>query len=145
MTSATRPALIALLGLAVLPAAVHRPSAAPAGEPPPRFTAAQLLTPAQLNGPHHVVAEKVDTEGYFHEFRIQSDFGTFDASGRTMLAVRLHEIEALAQLDEVSKTEVFLKSAGTVGHQRRQGRGQRGHQAGGDREGDRTAESSGSA
>ena len=112
MTSATRPALIALLGLAVLPAAALRPSAAPADEPPPSFTAAQLLPPAQLNGPHHAVAEKVDTEGYFHEFRVQSDFGTFDASGRTMLAVRLHEIEALAQLDEVSKSEVFLKAAG---------------------------------
>jgi hypothetical protein len=30
-----------------------------------------------------------------------------------MLAVRLHEITALAQLDDVSKTEVFLRSAGT--------------------------------
>jgi hypothetical protein len=55
----------------------------------------------------------VRTEGYYHEFSIQSDFGTFDAAGRSMLAVRLHEVEALAQLDDVSKTGVFLAAAGT--------------------------------
>jgi hypothetical protein len=88
-------------------------AAAPADEPPPTFTASQLLQPAQLRGPHHAVADTVRTEGYYHEFSITSDFGAFDAAGRSMLAVRLHEVEALAQLDDVSKTEVFLKSAGT--------------------------------
>lgn len=91
----------------------RRPMAAPADEPPPAFKAAQLLTPAQLKGPHHEVAGDVETEGYFHQFRVRSDFGTFEAAGRTMLAVRLREIEALAQLEEVSKTEVFLQAAGT--------------------------------
>jgi len=88
-------------------------AAEPADEPPPSFTAAQLLSPAELRGPHHTVADAVRTEGYYHEFRITSGFGEFEAAGRTMLAVRLHEIQALAQLDEVSKTEVFLRSAGT--------------------------------
>ena len=36
----------------------------------------------------------------------------FEAVGRTELAVRIQEIQALAALDEVSKTEVFLKAAG---------------------------------
>jgi hypothetical protein len=111
-----RTARHALTVLACLAAvAVGRPyyAAAPADEPPPRFTANQLLQPAQLRGPHHTVAEAVQTEGYFHEFGITSDFGAFDAAGRSMLAVRLHEVEALAQLDDVSKTEVFLKAAGT--------------------------------
>ena len=72
-----------------------------------------MLTPAQIKGPHHTVASAVETEGYFHEFHIQSDFGAFDAAGRSMLAVRLQEVEALAQLEDVSKTEVFLKAAGT--------------------------------
>jgi hypothetical protein len=87
--------------------------AATADEPPPAFKAAQLLNPSQVKGPHHTVASAVQTDGYFHEFHIQSDFGAFEAAGRTMLAVRLHEIEALAQLEDVSKTEVFLKAAGT--------------------------------
>lgn len=105
--------LAAGLFLAALGVGVMSPLAARSDEPPPVFTAAQLLTPAQIKGPHHAVASAVETGGYFHEFHIESDFGAFDAAGRTMLAVRLHEIEALAQLDEVSRTEVFLKAAGT--------------------------------
>lgn len=88
-------------------------AAEPADEPPPTFTAAQLLSPAELRGPHHTVADAVRTDGYYHEFRITSDFGEFEAAGRSLLAVRLHEVGALAQLDEVSKTQVFLTSAGT--------------------------------
>lgn len=109
----TTSVLVCAACLAGLATAGLRPMAAPADEPPPAFKAAQLLTPAQVKGPHHAVASAVETEGYFHEFRIQSDFGAFEAAGRTMLAVRLHEIEALAQLEDVSKTEVFLKAAGT--------------------------------
>ena len=132
-----RLVLAGVLCLAGLAAAASGPlgAAAPADEPPPTFSAAQLLTPAQIKGPHHTVASAVQTEGYFHEFRIQSEFGAFDAAGRSMLAVRLREIEALAQLEDVSKTEVFLKAAGQVRPQRRQGRGQRGHQSRGDGEG----------
>ena len=105
--------LAAGLCLAALSAGAFSPVAARSDEPPPRFTAAQLLTPAQLKGPHHTVADPVATEGYYHAFTIRSDFGEFEAEGRTLLAVRLQEVGALARLDEVSKTEVFLKAAGT--------------------------------
>ena len=110
---AATSALVCAACLVGLSAGGFRPEAAPADEPPPAFSAAQLLTPAQVKGPHHAVASTVETEGYFHEFHIQSDFGAFEAAGRTLLAVRLHEVEALAQLEDVSKTEVFLKAAGT--------------------------------
>jgi len=109
----TRPTLLALTCVAAVAAGYPYRAAEPADEPPPTFTAAQLLSPDELRGPHHTVADAVRTDGYYHEFRITSDFGEFEAAGRTMLAVRLHEIRALAQLDEVSKTAVFLKSAGT--------------------------------
>jgi hypothetical protein len=81
-------------------------------EPPPRFTAAALLTPAVAQGPHHRVDDAVRTPGYFHEFSISSDFGAFAALGRTELAVRIGEVGALAALQDVSKTEVFLSAAG---------------------------------
>ena len=112
MTTRT-PVLIGLLCLAGLTPGAISPIAAGSDEPPPVFTAAQLLAPAQLNGPHFTLADEVVTEGYYHVFTIRSDFGEFEAEGRTMLAVRLREVEALAALDEVSKTEVFLKAAGT--------------------------------
>jgi hypothetical protein len=81
-------------------------------EPPPRFTATELLTPAVAKGPHYLVGENVRTEDYFHEFTISSTFGAFEAIGRTQLAIRIQEIDALAALQDVSKTEVFLAAAG---------------------------------
>jgi hypothetical protein len=81
-------------------------------EAPPRVTATGLLTPAVAQGAHYRVSEDVRTDGYFHEFSISSDFGPFEAIGRSGLAVRIQEIGALAALADVSKTEVFLTAAG---------------------------------
>ena len=86
---------------------------AAAYEGPRTFTASELLKPAQVKGPHHTVAAAVKTEGYLHVFDITSDYGPLEAEGQAMLLTRLHEVGALAQLDEVSKSEVFLKAAGT--------------------------------
>jgi hypothetical protein len=94
-------------------AAVWLPLAAQEGdEAAPRFSAAELLPAAILQGPHHRVNDEVRTDGYFHAFTVSSTYGTFDATGRSQLAVRIREVAALTALDEVSKTEVFLSAAG---------------------------------
>ena len=76
------------------------------------FTAQELLTPAQIKGPHHQVEKAVPTDGYLHIFKVTTDWGVLEAEGLSQLRVRLDEVRALTQLDEVSKSEVFLKSAG---------------------------------
>ena len=76
------------------------------------FTAAELLSAAQLKGAHHQVASAVPTEGYFHVFKVTTPWGEVEAEGLSHLAVRLDETRALAELDKVSKSDVFLKSAG---------------------------------
>jgi hypothetical protein len=76
------------------------------------FQASELLTPAQIKGPHHQVAAKVPTEGYLHVFSIKTDYGPLEAEGRGMLLVRLQEVGALAELAQVSKSAVFVKAAG---------------------------------
>ena len=86
---------------------------AAAYEGPRSFKASELLKPSQVKGPHYTVAPTVKTEGYLHVFDITSDYGPLEAEGKAMLQMRLHEVGALAQLDDVSKSEVFLKSAGT--------------------------------
>jgi hypothetical protein len=86
---------------------------AAAYEAPRTFTAAELLKPAQVKGPHYTVAPTVKTEGYLHVFDITSDYGPLEAEGQAMLLMRLHEVGALAELDKVSKSEVFVKAAGT--------------------------------
>jgi hypothetical protein len=82
-------------------------------EGPRTFLAAELLTPEQLKGPHYEVGPLVHTEGYLHVFNITTDFGPLEAEGRSMLLMRLHEVGALERLDDVSKSEVFVKAVGT--------------------------------
>ena len=87
--------------------------AAQAGdEAAPRFRASALLAPDVLKGPHHTVGDAVTTEGFFHEFDITSEYGELHAVGLSQLTIRLNEVRALASLEEVSKSEVFLTSAG---------------------------------
>jgi hypothetical protein len=81
-------------------------------EGPPAFKASEVLTAAQRKGPRFEVKEEVPTPGYFHEFQITSHYGEMTAEGRTLLQVRLREIEALGNLDDVSKSAVFAKAAG---------------------------------
>lgn len=88
-------------------------AAAAAYEAAKDFKASELLKPAQVKGPHFTVAPTVKTEGYYHLFEVTTDYGPLEAEGRDVLLMRLHETGALAQLDEVSKTEVFVKAAGT--------------------------------
>lgn len=83
-----------------------------ADEPDPTLKASAILTPAQLKGPNHTVAEAATTPGFFHVFSVTSTFGTFEAEGTSQVAARMREIAALAALHEVSKTEVFVKAAG---------------------------------
>jgi hypothetical protein len=82
-------------------------------EGPTVFKAADVLPPALQKGPHFQVKPDVPTAGYFHEFAVTSDYGDVSAEGLSLLKMRVHEIDALTRLDDVSKSEVFMKAAGT--------------------------------
>lgn len=75
------------------------------------LNAADILPGEILQGEHHTVDSRVRNDGYLNYYTIQSDFGEFEAVGNPMLQTRIGEINALAQLDELSKTEVFAKAA----------------------------------
>lgn len=81
-------------------------------EGPTTFKASEILPKSWQKSTHFQVKPDVPTPGYFHEFEITSEFGNLSAEGRSLLNMRLHEIDALARLQEVSKSEVFLKAAG---------------------------------
>lgn len=103
---------LALATLVVIAAA--RPALAAEGyEVRAAVKAADVLSAGLVAGPHHTVADEVKDDGYLYEFTIRSEFGDFTAEGIPMLYVRLQEVQALAALEEVSKSEVFLKAAGT--------------------------------
>ncbi len=81
-------------------------------EPVPAVRAASILAAPERSGAHFTVDEPVTVSGYFYEFHLTSDYGPFTAVGRSQLATRIDEIRAIAALQDVSKSQVFLASAG---------------------------------
>jgi len=88
--------------------------AAASYEKPPVLKASELAPATMLKGPHFIVDARVPVVELLGHFTIRSDFGVFEAHGLDMLAVRVVEVGALAELEKTSKTDVFLKAAGTA-------------------------------
>jgi hypothetical protein len=82
-------------------------------EGPRSFQAKEILKPSEIKGPHYAVAANVPTDGFFHDFSLTTDYGNLEVESRSLLVTRIDEVRALAELDKVSKSEVFLKAAGT--------------------------------
>jgi hypothetical protein len=76
--------------------------------------ASEFAPPALLKGPFHTVDEKVTIAGAQPNFTIRSQYGTWEARGTEMLGVRVSELPAFEQLEKVSKTDEFMKSAGSA-------------------------------
>ena len=77
--------------------------------------ASDILSGDLLKGEHHRVADRVRSDGYLNYYMIDSDYGEFAAVSTAMLITRIGEINALAELDDLSQTEVFLKAAADAG------------------------------
>jgi len=76
----------------------------------PELKASEILKPEFLQGPHFAVRDPVPTSAGMNQFTIDSDFGVFEADGNAMLLQRLKEIDAIARLREVSRTDEFKNS-----------------------------------
>lgn len=81
-------------------------------EQPPLQRAADVVPPELLQGPHHRVVEPVRTDGFLRSYSIESDFGSFEAVGDAMLRTRVAEIQALAELRELSASGEFAAALG---------------------------------
>lgn len=103
--------LLCCLGYCV--AAVIQPAshAAEKYESPPTLKAAKVLPDNLLRSEHHRVRAKVSNDGFMNTYFIESDFGEFEAQGMGLLNTRVREIGVLAQLNDLSRTEVFAKAA----------------------------------
>ena len=76
----------------------------------PELKASEILKPEFLKGEHFAVREQVPTSAGMNQFTIDSDFGVFEADGNEMLLQRLKEIDAIARLQGVSRTDEFKNS-----------------------------------
>ncbi len=73
----------------------------------PELKASEILRPEILDGPHHKVREEVTPDSGANRFTIDSHYGLFEAEGNEMLLQRVNEIDAIARLKEVSRTDEF--------------------------------------
>ena len=76
-------------------------------ERPPDDRASRLLPPEIVRGEHHRVLESVGSDGFLYLWQVESDFGDFEVRGEALLRTRIAEIEALAMLDEIGRSEAF--------------------------------------
>jgi hypothetical protein len=81
-------------------------------EPPRQYKAEEFAPAALLKGPFHSVDETVSVDGGWSRFTVRSPYGTWEALGLEMLDIRVAELPAFEQLDKVSKSDEFAKSAG---------------------------------
>ena len=81
----------------------------PAVESPPTLKASELVDPKLLTGPDYQVQDQVTMDGYLAHFVLKTTFGSLDVTSVDLLMVRISEVPAMKQLDELSRGEVFLK------------------------------------
>ena len=106
-----RRVLSALL-LTALPVAPAPAGAAdPAYESSGRVPSSRYLKPGEMKGANWSVAADAVNDGAYNTYRVESRVGAFDARGRAQLAVRGKEVDALIELERVSKSDVFLAAA----------------------------------
>ncbi len=79
-------------------------------EASPVLAGAAIAPATLLKGPLHTVAEPISLDGFFGRFVIESKFGKFSVVGVNMLAVRVNELQAIATLQEVQKSQAFQDS-----------------------------------
>jgi hypothetical protein len=108
-----RMALAVLAGAITLVASGVSQAQGPSGyEKEPVLNAKDLAGPELLTGPHFTVDPKVPVRGFIARFTIRSPFGKFEAYGLRMLPIRVNEVEAIAKLDELSRTREFTAALG---------------------------------
>src|SRR5262249_39653958 len=78
----------------------------------PVLAAKDLVGPELLKGPHFTTDPKVPVMGFMARFTLRSSFGVFEVHGQRMLPIRANEVEALAALDNVSRSREFTAAAG---------------------------------
>ena len=79
-------------------------------EVPANRKASEILPAELIQGPHYRVQDTVVSYGYMHHWTVDTDFGTFEATGDGALRKTIREIYAIAALKKVSQSEAFASS-----------------------------------
>jgi len=105
MNSWTRRSLVCIAVLACASGAAAAEYETPTNKP-----AKDVLPPAAAAGPDYTVNDPVVADGYMYKFTVTSPYGPFDVTGIGALRKLEHEIAAIGQLKNITRSEAFLKS-----------------------------------
>jgi hypothetical protein len=106
------------LAFAAIPALILASPASGAAEPleqPPAWRAAQVLPPALASGPDHRVEDPVRNDGVMNIYRVSSRFGALEAQSFAELEKRVHELHAIAKLQELEGSQEFGDAIAAAG------------------------------
>jgi hypothetical protein len=79
-------------------------------EQPGEFSAETILKPEQLSGPYHTVDDRVQYDGLFYRYTVNSPYGTFQANSTVALNILINELGAIAVMKTVSTEDTAVKS-----------------------------------
>jgi hypothetical protein len=87
-------------------------------EPAPTVKAADVAPAALVKGPKHELGPTAKGDGFQLSFEVKSEYGTWPAVDLEMLEARVKEVYSLAQLSDVSKTDIFAQAFGKAAEQK---------------------------
>ena len=76
-------------------------------ESPQVLHVSEVLPPDVTEGPDYRIQDLVYNDGLLNRFDINSDYGFLSVEGSDLLKVRLQEIEALWQMEELKRTQLY--------------------------------------
>lgn len=79
-------------------------------EKPPVLKAADMLPPEMLKGANHTVADKVENNGLFNRYEVESPVGSFEAPSTTALGFLINEINAITEMKKVQTDDTAIAS-----------------------------------
>ena len=104
------PSLTAIVTFALLASIPQLPPFEPNSE----FRASEILPLQQVRSDDHVVNESVSNDGFMNHYVIETTFGNFEAEGDLQLARVIQEAHALAELDRVSTSGLYIDAAKNI-------------------------------
>ncbi len=78
-------------------------------EGPPTLQASGILPPELVSGPNHRVQERVVNDGYLNIYTIESPWGEVRAASTAQLRQYVDELNAVARMETVSKSDEFRR------------------------------------
>ena len=77
----------------------------------PSTTSAAAVLGTELRGPNYEIENAVRSDGFLYIFSLNTTYGRYQVEGRDMLGLRLRELGAIAALEKMNKSQVYLDAA----------------------------------